>query len=125
MASERRLERLQSFILREATAIFQKGLNDPRIGAVTVSRVSLSKDLRYCTLFVVLQGDETAQRTTFRGLQSATATVQYKLAQVLELRFSPQISFEIDTHPEKAQEMDDIFRKIAEERGEDPEDDES
>ena len=116
MAAPRRVERLQSFILREAASIFQKGLNDPRIGKVTVSRVKLSPDLRYATLFVVLFGTEAEKRTTMRGIQSATKTVQYKLADTLSLRTMPEIKFEIDTHPEKAQEMDDIFEKLRLER---------
>jgi len=116
MATPRRIDRLQSFIYREAVAIFQKGLNDPRIGKVTVTRVTLSTDLQYCTIFVLVYGNDSEKRTTFRGLESATATVQYRLAGVLKLRTCPKIHFEIDTHPEKAQEMDDIFKKIKEER---------
>lgn len=116
MASDRRIERLQSFIIREVTSIFQKGMNDPRIGEVLVTRVTLSKDLKYCTVYVVLNGTDTENRTSFRGLESATATVQYRLASVLSLRNVPILKFEIDSHPEKAQEMDDIFKKIAVER---------
>ena len=116
MATERRLDRLQSFIMREVATMFQRGLNDPRIGEISVTRVKLSKDLRYGTIFIVCHGDEAQQRTTFRGLTSATSTVQYRLASALQIRHMPTIKFEIDSHPEKAQEMDDIFKKIAQER---------
>jgi ribosome-binding factor A len=120
MAAPRRVDRLQSFIFREISSIFQKGLNDPRIGLVNVTRVKLSTDLQFCTIYVFLGGSETEQRTTFRGLESATSTVQYRLASILQIRTCPKIRFEIDTHREKSLEMDEIFKKIAEKRSENP-----
>lgn len=116
MASPRRLERLQAQIVRETARILQRGLNDPRIGPCAITRSKLSRDTRYCTIYVDPRGDDSERRTTLRGLVSALPVLQGKLGDALTMRFLPQFKIEIDEQIEKTRKMNDLFRQIAEER---------
>ena len=51
-------------------------LKDPRIGMVTVTGVSVSRDLREGKVYVAVLGNERKQRATLEGLESAHAYLQ-------------------------------------------------
>ena len=46
-------------------------LKDPRVRDVTVTYVEVSADLRHAKVHVSVMGDETRQKLSLRGLQSA------------------------------------------------------
>ncbi|MGE4157901.1 MAG: 30S ribosome-binding factor RbfA [Planctomycetota bacterium] len=115
MASDRRVQRLTSSIVRESATFIARRLNDPRIGPVTVTGAKLSTDLSHCKVLVMPSGDEKQRKITMMGLQSALPALQRHLAEALDIRFAPQVTVEVDAGMIKAREMDEIFRKIREE----------
>lgn len=116
MASDRRVQRLTSSIIRESATFISRRLNDPRIGPVTVTGAKLSSDLSHCKVLVMPSGDQKQKKITLMGLQSALPALQRHLAEALDIRFAPQVSIEIDAGMIKAQEMDEIFRRIKQEQ---------
>ena len=84
-------------VVRAVVAEAVGELKDPRIGLVTVTGVSVSRDLREGTVFVaVLRQREEAQERTLEGLDSAHAYLQARIARELRLKRTPQLSFEYD-----------------------------
>ena len=116
MAS-RRVARVAERIRQEASQIILFELRDPRIGMVTVTKVDLTSDLRYATVYVSVFGDEAKRRTALRGLESARGLVQSRIAKSLNLREAPIISFQYDPTIEQAIE---ISRIIDEARAQSP-----
>ena len=116
MAS-RRVARVAQRIRQEASQIILFELRDPRIGMVTVTKVDLTSDLRYATVYVSVFGDEAKRRTALRGLESARGLVQSRIAKSLNLREAPIISFQYDPTIEQAIE---ISRIIDEARAQSP-----
>src|SRR5215471_13430514 len=80
-------------------------LKDPRIGLVTVTGVSISRDLREGTVFVAVLGNERSRQQTLEGLESAHAYLQARVARELRLRRTPQLSFEYDPSVERGIRM--------------------
>lgn len=79
-----------------ADAILHK-LSDPRISSFSsVTRVEVTGDLMHAKVYVSVMGDETEQRKTMRGLESATGHVQTLLAKRLNIRQCPHIVFLLD-----------------------------
>ncbi len=72
-------------------------LKDPRIGFVTVTRVSLAPDLRSARVFVGVLGSELDRQKSLAGLSQAAGYLRRLLGQRLRLRHTPQIVFEYDT----------------------------
>jgi ribosome-binding factor A len=71
-------------------------LRDPRIRDVTVTRVEVSSDLRYSKVHVSVMGDEERQNLCLRGLKNAAGFLQQKIAQRVETRYTPRLSFVLD-----------------------------
>jgi ribosome-binding factor A len=83
--------------LRESistTVLFE--LKDPRVQNVTVLRTEVSADLRSARVYVSVMGDEKAQALSMHGLRSARGFIQSKIADRLDLRYTPVLTFVLD-----------------------------
>jgi ribosome-binding factor A len=95
MAS-RRKERLADQVRDIVSTILLFELQDPRMGFVTVTGVDLSGDLRQATVKVSVLGDQKEQVVTMNVIRHARGYVQKLLAEKLNARFVPAVSFELD-----------------------------
>jgi ribosome-binding factor A len=91
--SSRRIAKVAE-ALRECvstTVLFE--LKDPRVQNVTVLRTEVSPDLRSARVYVSVLGDEKAQGLSMHGLRSARGFIQSRIADRLELRYTPILTF--------------------------------
>ena len=95
--SSRRSERLAEEIREEVAAIIGRGLKDPRIGFVTVTRVALNPDLRTAHVNVGVLGDRAQREKTLAGLKQAAGFIRRELGRRIRLRHVPEIVFHYDT----------------------------
>ncbi len=87
-------------------------LQDPRVRDVTVTSVEASGDLRYAKVMVSVMGDETRQNLTLRGLQNAAGFLQSKIADRIDLRYTPRLSFVLDQGVKRSIAMAQILREV-------------
>jgi ribosome-binding factor A len=87
-------------------------LKDPRVRDVTVTYVEVSADLRHAKIHVSVMGDETHQNLTLRGLQSAAGFLQAKIAERIEIRYTPKLSFMLDQGVKRSIEVAKILREV-------------
>ncbi len=87
-------------------------LKDPRIGLVTVTGVSVSRDLREGTVYVAAHGSEKKQQATLKGLDSAHAFLQARVARELRLKRTPHLSFEYDQSVERGMRMTKLIDEL-------------
>jgi len=87
-------------------------LKDPRIGIVTVTAVEVSPDLREGTVFISVLGNERKRDATLAGLQSAHGYLQSRIARELELKRTPQLSFEYDPTVERGVRMTKLIDEL-------------
>ncbi len=92
----RRSERLGEEIREEIALIVGRGLKDPRIGFVTITRVSLSGDLRVARVYVGVLGESDQRSETMAGLKSAAGYVRRELGRRVRLRHTPELLFHYD-----------------------------
>lgn len=96
-------------------------LRDPRVRDVTVLGVEVAEDLRTARVFVSIMGDEGAQRRTLQGLNSARGFLQSEIADQLQLRYTPVLTFVVDPGVKKSIEVSRMLRALEAERsGETP-----
>jgi len=88
-------------------------LQDPRIGLVTVTGVSVSPDLREATVYVSVLGNEKKRTATLAGLESAHAVVQARLGRELRLKRTPHLTFEYDPSVEHGVRMTKLIDEVA------------
>jgi ribosome-binding factor A len=79
---------------------------------ITVTEVRASPDLRNATIFVVPFGRGDAA-TMIAGLKRHQRFLRGELAKRVDLKYMPQLSFEIDDRFDKAERIDEILRSPA------------
>jgi ribosome-binding factor A len=87
-------------------------LKDPRVKDVTVTFVEVSSDLRHAKVHVSVMGDETQQQLSLRGLQNAAGFLQAKIAQHVEMRYTPRLNFILDQGVKHSIEIARILREV-------------
>ena len=104
--------RVNGEVLRELSNIIRNDIKDPRIHSMTsVTAVEVAPDLKTCKAYISVLGNDQAKSDTMAGLNSAEGYVRRQLASRLNLRYTPQIRFILDTSIEYGVEMS---RKINE-----------
>ncbi|MCX7410660.1 MAG: 30S ribosome-binding factor RbfA [Planctomycetales bacterium] len=81
------------------------GLRDPRVKNVTVLGAEVAQDLRAAKIFVTVMGDAKAQSLAMHGLNSARGFIQSKVADRLQTKHTPIISFVLDPSVKKSIEI--------------------
>ena len=97
MAKQLRIEKLQELIKQEMSKMLLKELKDPRIGFVTVTDVEMTGDLREAKIYVSIMGGAEQVKSSLEGLQSALVFIRREIGHRIRLRFTPEISFALDT----------------------------
>jgi ribosome-binding factor A len=91
-------------------------VRDPRVQNVTVVGVEVTPDMREAKVIVSVMGSEAQQRTVLKGLQNSVGFLQSKIADRIETRYIPRLSFVIDDGVKKSVAVQQILEQIARER---------
>ena len=111
--SGHRTDQVGAQVRAEIMDIIQRDLKDPRIGFVSITAVRMSPDLRSARVRVSVLGDESQQRDSLSGLRSATGLIRRYLGRRLQnLKFSPELRFEIDPSIEYSVHISQRLREI-------------
>lgn len=110
--SSRRTAKVAEAIRQVVSTAILFGLRDPRVQHVTILRVETPVDLRTSKIYVSVLGDEKTQRLTMKGLDAACGYLQSKIAEALDLRFTPVLTFILDQGVKKSIEASRLLRKL-------------
>ena len=96
MASNR-IGRINEEIQREL-ANKLRTVKDPRVQKtmVSITHVETTPDLRYAKVYVSFL-DQNAAKEGMKGLKSAGGFLRRELGQALQLRYTPELQWELDT----------------------------
>src|SRR6202166_4828831 len=100
-----RLARVPESISEVASETILFELQDPRVKKVTVTRAEVSGDLQHAKVYVSIMGSEKEQQLSMHGLRHASGYIQSKLAQRLQTRFTPILTFVLDEGVKRSIEM--------------------
>ncbi len=102
-------------MLREELSILvSTELSDPRLedALITVTDVQVSADLRSARVFVAHALPTSAARQVLAALRHAESFLRQALLENLNLRFVPELHFQIDTTEERAHRIDALLDAI-------------
>ena len=94
MASERRIEQLNTLLREELAKILDRDIEFPAGTLVTVTRVDISRRVLDATVFVSILGS--AVKETWELLNRQIYFIQKTLNRAMQIRPVPKIRFEID-----------------------------
>jgi ribosome-binding factor A len=122
MVNDIRLQRLQEVVKQRVSEAILFELKDPRLGFITVTRVSLARDLTSCVVFWSVVGTAGERSKTAHALESSLPYLQRAVAKAMQTRQTPRLHLKHDESIEKAAKVHSLLRKLREERGEPSED---
>jgi ribosome-binding factor A len=93
---QHRKQRVADAIKDAVASIVLKDIADPRLGFVTVTRCSISKDLRIATVYFSVLGSEDEQKASMERLEHARNFIRRHLRQYVFLRYLPELRFRFD-----------------------------
>ncbi|MFG0260845.1 MAG: 30S ribosome-binding factor RbfA [Novipirellula sp. JB048] len=91
-------------------------VRDPRIKDVTVIGVQVSPDMREAKVSVSVMGDENQKQLAIRGLKNSAGFLQSKIANRIEARFIPKLTFKLDKGLHNALVVNELLNKIKQEK---------
>jgi ribosome-binding factor A len=90
-----RLIRINDEIARVTAEVIRSELSDPRIGSVvSVLKAETTPDLKYCKIHVSFLSDDPDE--TLAALHKATGFIRRRIAEIINLRITPEIKFVYD-----------------------------
>lgn len=105
--------RVNSEVQREMSCIIREDLKDPRIHPMTsVIAVEVTPDLKYAKIFVSVLGDDEAKEKTIEGLQKSASYARHQLARRMNLRYTPELTFILDTSIEYGVKMSKRIQEL-------------
>lgn len=99
MASQQfeRTDRIASEIMREAERIIREDVSDPRTECMfSVTHVDVTRDLRYAKVYISIYEEE-KRAPMMKALKSAAGFIRHNLGRRVQLRYTPELLFELDT----------------------------
>lgn len=105
----RRVERVAEALQEAVAELVQRELKDPRIGMITITRATVSPDLRQARVYFSRFGSDAERQRSLEGLRSAAGFVRTQVARRLQLRVAPEIRFEIDANIEYAARISELI----------------
>jgi ribosome-binding factor A len=93
-------------ILSELTL---RHMNDPRLLDLTITEVTIDRELKYADVYVQALGDDTRQDEVMAALENAAGFFRREVASRMRLRSTPQLHFHWDPRLAHAEEIDRIL----------------
>jgi ribosome-binding factor A len=110
--SSRRALKVAEAIREVVSMAILTEMRDPRVVDVTVTHVTVTGDLRLARVHVSVMGDDKKQKLCLQGLQHSTGFLQRKVGDRLEMKFTPQLVFELDQGVKNSANVARILREV-------------
>jgi ribosome-binding factor A len=112
-----RTDRLNSLLKEVISEVIRRDVRNPHVTElVTVTRVQISKDLRYAKVFISVIGSEQEKIVTIEALKTAAGFIAVNASQKVVMRYFPELNFKLDDSVDKHMRIEKLLEKITEER---------
>ena len=106
-----RIDRISEEVRRALDRIIRDEVNDPRVGGTwSIPRAEVTRDLRYCKVRVSILEEE-LRSDMLKALKNASGFIRRELGREVDLRYTPELIFELDTNIEYAAHIQQVLRE--------------
>lgn len=106
-----RIDRISEEVRRELDKIIRDELSDPRVGGTySIVRADVTRDLRYCKVRVSILEKE-RREGMMAALKGASGFIRRELGHRMDLRYTPELIFELDTNIEYADHINRLLKE--------------
>ena len=111
--SARRLLKAGEAIREVVAMAILTEIRDPRVKNITVIGVEVAPDMREAKVLISIMGSESQQATSLRGLKNSAGFLQAKIAERIDTRYTPKLTFVADEGVKKSLAVAQILDQIA------------
>ena len=110
--SSNKIGRINDDIQRVLSKLLTE-VKDPRVqqGMISVTRVETTGDLRYSKIWLSVMGMQD-EKEFKRGLKSASGWLRHELGSSMNLRYTPELVFEIDHSIEYGAHINEVINSL-------------
>ncbi|MGM0824655.1 MAG: 30S ribosome-binding factor RbfA [Pseudomonadota bacterium] len=127
MREFKRTDRVADQLQKELAVLIQREVKDPRLGMVTVSGATVSRDLGYADIYVTLLGEQDPERIkeNLQVLKRAAGFLRSQIAKRIKLRHVPELRFHFDESVVRGQQLSSLIEEaVSTDRARQSQDDE-
>ena len=107
-----RTDRIEEEIKKVASKVISQELKDPRLtGLISVTRVSVTKDLKYCKIFVSMIGAKD-EKEVMEALKSGAGVIRREIGANIRMHSTPEVKFEFDDSMEYGEKIQKISKDL-------------
>jgi ribosome-binding factor A len=115
MADSARAARLAKRISSIVASAIGTEIKDPRLAHVTITDARVTNDLHDATVFYTVMGESIDAEPDYdaaaAGLAKATGILRSKVGAGTGVRFTPTLTFALDTVPDAARQMEELVAR--------------
>ena len=112
-----RTDRIASEIMREAERIIREDVSDPRTQCMfSITHVDVTRDLRYAKVYVSVYEQE-KREPMMKALRSAAGFIRHNIGRRVQLRYTPELLFELDTTIEYGVHIASLINQVRKTEG--------
>ncbi len=108
----RRQLRINNLLQEEISRIIRTEVRDPDIGFTTITGVEVSADLQQAYVYTSVMGEEAQVRATMVALTRARRMIRSELGDRIQLKYIPELIFELDETARRAQRIEALISKF-------------
>ena len=111
--NNKRLNRISEEVKRVVSELIYNGLKDPRVNSMTtVTKVEVTRDLRFANIYVSVFGNKEDKDSTITGLESAKGFIRKEIGSRIDLRYAPEPIFHLDESIEQGIYMTKLIENL-------------
>ncbi|MBP3655760.1 MAG: 30S ribosome-binding factor RbfA [Clostridia bacterium] len=112
-----RTDRIAAEIMREAERIIREDVSDPRTDCMfSITHVDVTRDLRYAKVYISIY-EEARREPMMKALKSAAGFIRHNLGRRVQLRYTPELLFELDTTIEYGVHIASLLNQVRKNEG--------
>lgn len=112
MRQFKRSQRLGPQILRDISQLMERELSEVSRGMLTFTRVKLSDDLRYATVYYSFLGEADDRKRVEEHLARNNGRIRSQIGKSLRVRIIPELTFKFDPSVEEGIRIEKLLDEI-------------
>ena len=113
--NEARLNRVNEELKKEISRILTFELKNSKVtGLISVTKAKITPDFKYAKIYVSILNSKNVDKT-MEGLKESSGFIRSQIAKNINLRVTPELTFEIDDSLEYGAKIDRILKEINQE----------
>lgn len=110
--STNRMDKVNEELKKEISVIIDQDLRNQNItGLISVTKVKTAPDLRTARVYISLLNCK-SKKNTLEGIKKASGYIRSEIAKRVNLRYTPELIFEVDESMEYGSRIETILKEI-------------